>query len=812
MNLDNAAESFATLMPGLQAAGLNNPSEADTRAKLIDTLLIDVLGWDESNIKREHSTSSGFIDYLFGVGGRSVMVIEAKKAAIRLTSTKAQRRENYKLYGPALVGAIDGIHQAIGYCQAKSVAFAGLTTGLEWVAFLAVRTDGTEKATHKAIVFPSLDAIAEDFATFYDLFSKEGVLERLYLAHINEAEGIVVKKQESLREVIPTSQQRMLQRSDLASDLDRVFSQFFSAMSGDKDPELLEKCFVETAESRAADEALEKITARLTNEIQAVTPQSQNPLERSIRNAVETHEGEFVLLVGNKGAGKSTFTDRFFSSVLPPEIRRHCLLLRVDLRDSDGDLSTLQSWLTNALIKKAEGALFKDKTPDYDDLLGMFFVEYQRWAQGEYKHLYAQDKNAFKIKFGDFMADQSRNQPADYLKRLLHRAVASSKLMPCLVFDNTDHYTIPFQEAVFQYAQAIHRAVFSFVILPITDNTVWQLSKSGPFQSYFTKSFYLPVPSVKEILTKRIAFVKEKLASEERESGSYFLSKGIKLDIRDLHAFASGLEEIFIERDYTARTISWLANFDIRRCLQITSRLFTSPWILIDSLFKTYVIGKRLAVENRSLYKAIVLGNYNHFNQEKSEFILNLLSVHSDDLHSPLLRLSVIRFLVEKEAMAETTEEAYVEMHEVERYLEAMAVPPNLSRREVKQLIDRRLVEPYDPTDSAVEEGQRIRVSASGKLHSELAMTNETYVTEMALVTPMRHGPKFDKIQIMFSKGAPKLLRSDWENLIQLFTSYCVEQDRLFVVLPPTSSYDGQRQIRQEFQNRWTFVQDSSAS
>jgi ABC-type multidrug transport system ATPase subunit len=75
---------------------------------------------------------------------------------------------------------------------------------------------------------------------------------------------------------------------------------------------MLAKCFVESKESRAADENLEKITRNLLNRIDIVNSDKGTELENQIRESVELKRGEFVLITGNKDAGKSTFIDRFF--------------------------------------------------------------------------------------------------------------------------------------------------------------------------------------------------------------------------------------------------------------------------------------------------------------------------------------------------------------------------------------------------------------------------------------------------------------------------------------------------------------------
>ena len=47
---------------------------------------------------------------------------------------------------------------------------------------------------------------------------------------------------------------RLFQKSGTAVDLNRVFNEFFSTMSGEDDPGIMAKRFVETRENRQADE------------------------------------------------------------------------------------------------------------------------------------------------------------------------------------------------------------------------------------------------------------------------------------------------------------------------------------------------------------------------------------------------------------------------------------------------------------------------------------------------------------------------------------------------------------------------------
>ena len=382
MNIDTAKERFDSLCQELNVSNPPLETEQDARLHIIDRILIEVLGWNRQGIRTEPHTESGYIDYLLSAGGRNRLVVEAKRTSNLLIDTRQPRMAWYKVSGPALQSAVKGLEQAKGYCADTAVLFSALTTGIEWIGFWAVRTDGVPPKEGKAVVFPSLQAIEQNFAVFYDLFSPEGMLTNLYQVHVHEAEGLQVSQNDNFEAVTGLSEICLLQKSPLLRDLENIYRNFFSTISGD-DSDMLEKCFVESKESRAADESLDKITKNLLNTIDIVKSERGMELEDEIRSAIKLQKGEFVLIIGNKGAGKSTFINRFFKLVLDKQLRNNCLVLRIDLANSDGNKATISDWLTDKLKVELEINLFKDGYPTYDNLQGVFFSEYRRWSDGE---------------------------------------------------------------------------------------------------------------------------------------------------------------------------------------------------------------------------------------------------------------------------------------------------------------------------------------------------------------------------------------------------------------------------------------------
>lgn len=807
MNIDEAKLAFDRLCPGWVENKVNIETEQDARFQLIDLMLTEVLGWDREDIKTEPHVESGFVDYLINSAGRGRLIVEAKRIDRLLVDTKNPNYACYKASGPALRSAQEGLTQAKRYCLDTGVPFAALTTGLEWIGFWALRIDGKPPTEGKAIVFPNLQMIDKNFAKFYDLFSKEGLLANLYQVHIYEAEGLQLRRAEVLEAVTRKSEIRLLQKTSLAADLESILRQFFSTMSGEHDPNMLAQCFVESKESREADVSLEKITRNLINRVEVVESGKGGELESHIRSAMGRDHGEFVLIIGNKGAGKSTFIDRFFRLVLDRTLRNSCLIVRIDLADSDGDIARVTRWLTGRAKQEIEHAMFTNGTPSYEELQGVFYSEYNRWRTGEHKFLYERDKGAFKERFGDQIDKLINETPEIYVDKLLHNAAVSRRQMPCIIFDNTDHFSQAYQEQVFQYAQSLYRAAFSFVICPITDRTIWQLSKAGPLQSYDTTSFYLPVPSTKEVLSRRVSYLKNMLATEsKKDKADYVLTKGMRLSINDIGAFAASIDDIFVKTDFVSRTVGWLSNHDIRRSLKISQRIITSPLVTTDELIKTYLTQDFKGISKARVAQALLFGDYNQFNQDGNEFILNVFAVESEHITSPLLMLSILRVLMDREFGETDSEMAYMPIDDVQNYLEPCGVDRAIVKRSLGRLLEYRLVEPYDPTEQIVHEELRIRITHCGQIHYEFTKNDFIYIQSMALTTPMRGHYTVDKIrEILQDKG--KMGREDWDQIQRVFMEYVLEEDLAIVSLPSLEMYDSQRAMRSELRSKWTHNQ-----
>ena len=803
MGVDEARARLGAIASQIEGALKAPGTEQDARLKVINRFLTEVFGWSYEQIKTEEANERGFADYTLRAVTLDLVlcVLEAKKTGLLTIDTASTKKTFVQVGGSVLKKAKDGIDQAAGYCLEMSCNYAVVTDGLGWIVF-RVGMEGKPFREGKAIVFPSLASIIEDFATFYELLAPAALGQRLHPARLNEAEGLRERPSEPRYFVKEPEDARLQPRSEFSRDIADVFNRFFAGMSSETDDEMRKQCFVETRESRAADATLSTIASHLVSSIQVIETEQGQALKDEIAGVVASKQSEICLIVGNKGAGKSTFVKRFFEDVLPENLRSACVTAVVDLADFTGDEGSLQRWLSERLRDKMEDAIFSCEQATYEDYMGMFFKTYQRWSEATYRDLYVTNKTEFKIKFGEYVERRRAEAPDDYVLGLLRHTVAGRTKLPCVVFDNTDQHTMRIQEAVFQYAVSLRNSALCFGIVPITDRSIWRLSKSGSFQSYSSRTFFLPSPPTKEIFSKRVKFIERKLAEDSAASGTYFSSKGIRISIPDLNGFVKVLEEAFLGDERLSSLIGRLANFDIRRMMLLGQRTICSPSFRVEDLIKAYVAKRNQAFDSRRAARALILGEYDRHVDQFSEFVTNVFHTEGSKPYSPLLLLSVLETLAgAKNRAGSNPDDSFMSVVDLINYFEPCRVEADDVREVLKLLLRRRLIQPLEADRVEYSDTMKVALTPAGEAHQEMAYADAVYVEQMAMTTGVRLDAVRAKLSVHTHNMADRAAR---DALVREFVEYVANEDSRKVTAPPAANYASQRKLRSEFLGRRT--------
>lgn len=791
--IDQSFEAFQRLLLQLPSFQDTLGNEAAVRLKIIDAVLIEVLGWRKEDISPEEPAGGGFIDYKLSIDGVGRAVVEAKKVGREFGLAERTDGSAYKLSGPVFQNpdSQEGIHQAIRYSSFKNTELACVTNGFEWIVFRSNRVgDGTDTLEGKAFVFASLEGVRDKFRMFFDLLHRDRVENLVFRALFQEVEGKIIRHGGFRRALRAQSSATFLPQPSIIPELDRLMTSFFQRLSDERDREMLEYCFVETKESKAAEQRLVRLAEDLIGHIRALDTQSGEQLTDILDRARASNLNQFILLVGTKGAGKSTFIQRFFNSQIPISLRDSIAPIIVNLADSEGDEVKILEWLRSQLLAQAEQALGGD-VPTWDELVGhMFFSEYQRCSTSTMAPLYRVDKDQFRVEFGKHIEAIRRDNPIEYLRGLLRNFVKGRKRLPCLVFDNADHFSIDFQERVFQFARSLFEQELCVVLMPITDKTSWQLSRQGALQSFENEALLLPTPSAKQVLEKRISFVLKKMGDDERkDKGSYFVGKGLRVDVSDLMKFVRGLQEVFLTTSRPVYVIGQLANHSIRQVLELVREVVNSPHVGLDEIFKAYVLGSAVHVPPYKTWKALILGRYDIYVGQSAKFVHNVFELNAELETTPLLGLRILQALKDAVVNHGDTKNRYLSKTDLLKYLTAMGLESRAVLLWLDVMLKKALVLSYDPTIVDVENADRIEISPAGEQHLYWGRGNYDYLLAMAEITVLLSPEACRDLEIA-SQSSRRT-----HDMISIFVEYLRREDELFCHAPDHESYHGQHEL-----------------
>jgi hypothetical protein len=494
-----------------------------------------------------------------------------------------------------------------------------------------------------------------------------------------------------------------------------------------------------------------------------------------------------VLIVGTKGAGKSTFIARFFRSVLSGSVAERCIVVHVDMKNSPGDASGVVPWLDTHLLSAAESAVFPE-APAFSEIEGMFFDEYTRLRKGPWAALYEKDKLEFQTRFGDKVEAMRRGDPHEYIRGLIRHVVNGRQSLPVIIFDNADHFDIDYQQKVYQYARSIYEEALCLVLLPITDRTSWQLTKHGALQSFEHEALFLPTPPTDEIIRKRIAFIERRVdAEKQRPDDRYFLERGISLRLDDVNAFVRTLQRVFLHTSEVSHWIGDLANHDVRRTLNLARAFIASPHLRASDLLKAYIAGSAVDVPLWRCARALVRQHYDVYPAGQHDFVQNVFSLNGDLATTPLLGVRILQLLTD--VPVREHEGAVIDVSEIVAYFTGMNIENRAVMLWLDTMLKTGLLLNYDPTVQDIAHASRVEVSPAGRQHLYWATGNAEYVSAMAETTPVLTPATYHEMR-------QHARDYEWRARCVTFLGYLLREDSMYCVLPHHDAYESQRRLR----------------
>ncbi|BBF78559.1 type I restriction endonuclease [Acinetobacter ursingii] len=802
VSIDVGEEKLKSLIKEVREDIQTIVSEEDAKVKIINRIFHECLGWSFTQFSCENNHENGFSDYILKINGEPSLVVEAKRIGILgVESAITDKYRTLKISGSVLKPSTEGIKQAHSYASEAGIPITVLTDGITWIIFKTWVKGGYREK--EAFVFSSLEAIENSFSVFYELLSYEHFNNKTYNTLFDQVHNNREQLTLPLVAALETHEINILQKSPISFDLEKIFNGFFTQLIGDENSEIMKECFVESNESQIADYSLEKITQSVLNNL----PQDQSHLESELSSLIQGNvEAQIpadsdlsVFIVGPTGSGKTTYIDRFFSKILPKSTREECLTININCLDASGDEVNVISWMRESIISALEQKLFIENFPVYNDLKGMYFSDYRRMSSGYLKKIYENDKSLFDEKFASFLEKEVQENREGYLEKLLHFSIHNRRKLPIVIVDNTDEFTLEFKIQVFQLCNAYRRKVkLCMLMFPVTDKSAWSFSKTDIFTIHQSRSFFLPTPAPREVFRKRIEYLNKKLIKADiSERKEYLSSKGIRIALNDISNFAKVLEDVFVENNFTAKTLGELTNYNIRSIMNLSKRIITSPVMKIEDLITSFVTTE--PINYTKFIDALLRGDYEAYKSSTGEDfgVISTFKVNSTRSHSPLLNLRILALLRVKKFNGRDVEERHLTVQSFTNYFEALGVDSIDIELCLKDLVMMRLVEPYDPSTSVLSDSQKLAITYKGLAHYELSTKNPVYFYQMAITTGISDPEVASDIRSYYKSD--KFFSDKTSYIRRKFAEYLIYEDKKYLVeVHDKDQFECQRELTKD--------------
>ncbi len=671
-------------------------TESDTRSKLLDIILEEILGWEEDNIDREGYVRVGYYDYKIGIPGFK-FVIEAKKT---LTAFAIPTKNNVATLGTLKKGNESVVKQIRDYLGEVGLQYGVITNGHQFFIAKFINTDGTDWNKNKAVIFDGLDDIQDRFIEFYNVLSKVSIIENGTFNFLNEAQSfsksVLLSIHDRDGELIRNSLS-----SNLVPVLNGIFGEIYKYEVLDNE-ELIKECFVENEEIKKNKSEIEKIFDDLPPILSEVIPvrNTQNTLG-SIKSEIEEHPISLkeieppkpIIIIGSKGAGKTTFINYLFKISLSEDFRKERPYVYLDFRKYN-ELDFQQNLL---LIYKDILELIYEKYEQYElhsrrVLIRVYYKEIKRNDENLWQWNKANNESIYNEQLSLFLKEKIESYEY-HLVALSEYMIRERRQRLCVILDNADQFDEETQSKAFLFGSSLSRKAKCAIIISLREGYYYRWRYKPPFDAFSSNVYHISASSYKEILQKRIDYALKHVNISGTTKGSWgpgeaeINNESVKSFLLSVKGSLFGVQNSGMLRFLHETTFP-----NIREGLEIFKHFLLSGHTDVAK----YILRAQSnpnsvsAIPMWEFVKAIALDNRKYYNHNYS-IVYNLFSP-VDGSTNHFLKIKLLKFLYIKIEQENFSERA-ISLNEIKNVFTNAGYKEIIILKELDDLFNNRLID-----------------------------------------------------------------------------------------------------------------------
>ncbi|MBK8655209.1 MAG: hypothetical protein IPN20_15185 [Haliscomenobacter sp.] len=768
---------------------LNDMTEADTRSKLLDELFKTVLGWTEKDIDREGHTEEGYYDYQFSIPGFN-FVVEAKKNFIEF---KLPVKHRSVTLGTLKKDNGEVISQIRRYLVEVGLQYGVISNGRQFIIGKFINSDRSDWQKNKCIIFNGIEEIEERFIEFYNLLSKYAIIEN---------SGFIISNEENKKGQIILSTIRYkdseLIRNSLSSNLvpiiDKVFGEIYKYEILD-DKELLKECFIENEEIKKNKSDIEKLFADKPPELTEVIPaRNTKNIAKQIEDEINNHglnvkgneAPKPIIIVGSKGAGKTTFINYLFKLSFSDNFLESRPYIYLDFRRyTEEDIEKVSQTILRDAIELLYENYSHFELHSLKVLKRIFIKEIKQNDESIWGYDKFNDIDRYNQKLNSFL-EENRNDKEFYFIKLSEYLIRERRLRLCVVIDNADQFDINVQKKAFLFAQSINRKAKCAVIISLREGYYYRWRHLPPFDAFASNVYHITAPPYKEVLQKRIDYALQNIQIDGKTSGTFGESLNIELGNNAVKDFLQSVKQTLFGYE-NSEILTFLEETtypNIREGLEIFKHFLLSGHTDVAE----YVLRQKISPNSSNIIpfwefvRSVALDNKKYFNHEISR--VHNLFFPAEDSPNHFLKIKILKYLFNRVEKLGYTEK-FIPTEQVVIVFTNAGYKLNLVINELNELLRYKFIETDDSLsdkefDSHLEEHQNISISLKGNYYVNDLLCSFVYLDLMLHDTPIFDTDHYEKIRSLFplSNEQGKQNLQARIDTTQAFVEYLSQQEK----------------------------------
>lgn len=774
---DEAYEEFLSFEKEYQTYKDSDLSETDTRSKLLDKILIDVLGWTEFDIEREGYVRVGYFDYELRTSNFK-FVVEAKK---NLVTFKLPVKGNEIKLKTINASNTDVVKQIREYLFEKGLSYGVITNGTQ---FIIGKFYGENWQEEKCYIFKDLEDIKKNFCKFYDLLSRDSIA---YYGKIKITKDVVVGKT-IVQDCSLSRKKEELVRNQLSNQLIPIINGIFEEIYNIDELEgrkILKDCYV-------LNEDVKKYNSELGS-IFSDEPPTFDTRILPVQNTSSTHNQlksqifgsnlpDPIILIGTAGAGKTTFIKYFSEIVLSAKSKKNRPVIYLDFRRSTSQTIKDTKYIYRDIINQLEDKYPELNLTKINVLKVIYRVDIEKKKNGVWSYA-LNDINKLD-ELISILIESKMDDSLIHLQKISDYLLHTCDKRICIIFDNADQLDDADQKDVFLLGNAINRDLKALVVISLREGYFYKWRNKPPFNAYQSIIYHITAPPYSEVLKKRINYVVRNFNFEETKIIGE--NKIVQFERGSLkHLFTNLYDTLFNSSNAEILTFLEQTSYPhTRQGLEIFKNFLLSGHSKISEYMSFgYGSSNGGGIPIWEFFKSIALDSNFYYQVSKSS-VLNLFYPSSSNSNH-FTKIRILNFLFCR-SLKKTKKIEFIEIDIISELFLKAGYSKDVILEEIQILFDYNLISTSEYSEdieenTVIDGSSSITITPVGVYYLKKLLGKFMYVDLVLQDTPIYSDKFFDELTSVFPDSDEHGNRDLRKRKLttEVFLNYLRDQEKL---------------------------------